>query len=620
MRGNLLRARVGNEGEKQHHQDAGSGNALNGLPIHKPYNSARGNSMVEVRRVLAREITARTRGVLCVCLILLTGLHARAGGWTGPKSNSYRDTVMRIQQLIESDHLSDARAMLIGALKQFPANGGLENLLGVVDAQQGHSRAAEEDFEAAIRHDPSLMSAYLNLGRILMLSAQHDPNVRQKAVALYQRALRRDPRNYDANFELAILLKWQHQYRQSLDHVNRLPASIRAKARVQALLCADEVGAGNRDAAKRTVALLEENPRLTEQDVMLAVPELRDAHQAEMIAGLLRASSTHHPLSAGGLRLLGLAEEAEGDLKLARTTLEQVYNEDPSWVAPLVDLTRVALEQKDYKAALGYLAHARALRPDDASFAYEFGLICVKLGFLDETIKAMGDAVKLAPNNPEYNLSMGLISSLGFNPETALPYLEKYHSMDPKDPRGVLALGTGYFRAGRMKEASVWLQRATGFQATAGRAHYFLGRILFEHGEYQKAVVELNEAVRLQGDRADIYVELGKAYFQLKKYALAKTVLDRAIQLDSNSYNANLALLRVYSITHDPRTAEQRKRFVAVHEEKEKAYVDALRKIYVRPLREIESPGLSTEAPGGAADEGGKSSLIPARGLEPSHR
>jgi tetratricopeptide (TPR) repeat protein len=517
----------------------------------------------------------------------------------GPESSSYRDAVMRIQQQIENARLSDARASIMDALKEFPSDGGLENLLGVVDAQQGHFRAAQQDFTVAIQHDPSLVSAYLNLGRILMSSAQQNPKVRQKAVYLYEQALRRAPGNNDANFQLAILLKWQHHYRESLEHVDRVAPDIRAKARVQALLCADEAGIGSLNAVKRTAASLEANPNLTEQDVMLAVPELRDAHLAQVIAGLLRASNDHHPLSLRGLRLLGLAEEAEGETKLARATLERVYDKNPSWVAPLVDLTRVAMEQKDYKAALGYLAHARALRPDDASYAYEFGLICVKLGFLDETIQAMGDAVKLAPDNPEYNLSMGLISSLGFNPETALPYLMKYHSMDPKDPKGVLALGTGYFRAGKMKEASLWLQRATGFPTTAGRAHYFLGRILFQHGEYLKAVAELNEAARLQADRSDIYVELGKAYFQLKKYALAKKVLDRAIQLDPNSYNANLALLRVYSITHDPRRAEQQKRFVAVHEEKEKAYVDSLRKIYVRPLREIESHGLSTEIPGG---------------------
>lgn len=518
--------------------------------------------------------------------------------------SAYRRAVIHIQDEIGSGHLKAARAALKDAFQRYPKKGGLENLLGIVEIQQGHTEAARRAFSKAIEESPGLTGAYLNLGRILMASAASDSEVRQKTAHLYEEVLRREPANEDANFEYAIVLMWQGRYRASLLHLGKLPARAHGNIRVEALRCADEAGLGKMAAANRAAERMKANANLREEDVVLAVPALRAAHRADLIAALLTAANGRSPLSMKGLRLLGLAQEAGGKLTEARATLTRVYDRDRSSAVPLVDLTRIALAQKKYEDALGYLAHARALRPHDASLAYEFGLVCVKLGLLDETIKAMGDAVKLAPDNAGYNLSMGLISSFGFTPETAIPYLKKYHAMRPKDPEGVLALGTGYFRAEKLREAAVWLRQAEKTPRTAGRAHYYLGRILFQHGQYQQAVAQLEESAKVQGNRADVYVELGKSYIHLKEYALAEKVLDRAIQLDPKSFNANLALLRAYSLTRDPRRSAQRKRFLAVHKEKEKEYVDALRTVSERPLWKIKHAPLSTGADGRGASTG----------------
>ena len=523
----------------------------------------------------------------------LSGAMRRAGD-----RSAYEQVVLSIQRQINSGDLSAARAALTSAFLRYPNDGGLENLLGVVEIQQGHTAAAQRAFSEAIDESPDLTGAYLNLGRILMASAARDSGARQKAAHLYQEVLRHDPENEDANFEYAIVLMWDGKYRTSLDHLARLPSSTLGSIRVEALTCADQSGLDDKPASDREAALMEANANLREEDVMLAFPVLRAAHRADLIAKLLAAANRRSPLSVKGLRLLGLAQEAEGKLNDARATLTQVYEMDSSWAEPLVDLTRISLAEKNYREALGYLAHARALEPDNASFAYEFGLICVRLGLLDATIKAMGDAVKLAPNNPGYNLSMGLITSLGFTPEVAIPYLKKYHAMRPEDPEGVLALGTGYFRAGELEEASVWLDEAAKFPKTEGRAHYFLGRILVQYGHYHQAVEQLKEAASVSNPRADVYVELGNSYIYLKEYAVAEKVLDRAIQLDPNSYNANLALLKVYSLTKDPRQSEQRKRFLAVHSEKEKEYVDALRTISERPLLRMKRANLPAESEG----------------------
>jgi tetratricopeptide (TPR) repeat protein len=116
-------------------------------------------------------------------------------------------------------------------------------------------------------------------------------------------------------------------------------------------------------------------------------------------------------VSASGLRILDLAQEDEGNLVQARATLEQSYATAGS-VATLIDLARVAGSSRDYMGALGYLAHARDLQPEDASIPYQFGVICVKLNLIGEARKAIGQAIKLDSENPNYNIGMGQFSPL----------------------------------------------------------------------------------------------------------------------------------------------------------------------------------------------------------------
>ncbi len=110
--------------------------------------------------------------------VVLCLLSAALSATAQTTNEHYRRAILEIQQHIEQNDLEGARMLTHKAQTVFPNNGGLENLLGVIEIQQGHSNIAVQQFSAAIRHDPSLLSAYLNLGRVYMLSAESDTNAR----------------------------------------------------------------------------------------------------------------------------------------------------------------------------------------------------------------------------------------------------------------------------------------------------------------------------------------------------------------------------------------------------------------------------------------------------------
>jgi tetratricopeptide (TPR) repeat protein len=526
--------------------------------------------MISPRRCCARHL-----------ILLWAGLTAAASAQ--PAATSYRDSVLAIQEQIQANHLEDARALLSAAFRQYPGDGGLDNLLGIVEIQEGHVERAKQAFAQAVLHSPKLSGAYLNLARIDMETAETNAADREDASRLYEKVLLMEPGNAEANYNEAVLLSWAHRYEASLQHLAKLDGEAEHAVRAEALACTDEAALGHKEAADRAAAALAANPELSEQDAMSVLPALRAAHRADLVDTLFTAANTRQPLSPAGLRILGLAEEAEGKPQAARTTLERVFALNPSDAAPLIDLTRIALDQKDYQGALGYLAHARTLRPDDASLPYEFGVICLKLNLLGEAARAMGEAVKLAPNNAEYNFGMGKVSSLAQDPSQALPYLKKYVALRPGDAAGALALGTAYFRNKDYDNASTWLNQAAKDTGTAAEAKYYLGQILREEGKSEDALAQLTAADRLHPDQPEILAELGQVYLQMRNYPAAEKELDRSLVLDPDGYTANFALLQLYAFNHDPRRTEQAKKFDAIKGKNEEEYRETMRVIEVRP-------------------------------------
>lgn len=533
-----------------------------------------------------------SRGFLCLCVrmrslsTLIFGCVLLTAQLPAQAAASYRQIVEQIQQQIQQGRLSSAQTLANTALQRFPSNAGLENLLGVIKAEQGDMALARRAFSAAIEHDPKLVGAYLNLGRIEMQDAGNQPADRAKALRLYQKVRRLEPSNAEANFQMATLLMWNRNYSDSLTHLARADTAMQGQIRAEALRCADEAGLGHRIAASRAAAAMVANPKLSERDAVFVLPSLRAARRADLIDSLFTAANERTPLSADGMRVLGLAKEAEGKSADATAALERAFALDNTQVAPLLDLTRIELADKKYTAALGYLAHARVLRPDDAALAYEYGRICLKLNLLGEARRAMSEAVKLAPDSPEYNLAMGIVAAEAQDPPAGLPYLKKFHQLRPDDPDGILALGTTYFRDDDYANATLWLKLATKNLGTAAEAHYYLGRILRQQGQYDKALEQLKKAESLRSDNAAVFAELGQTYIQMRKYPEAHKQLEQALRLDANNYVANFALMQLYAQTRDPRLGAQQKRFGNIKQVNQNQYRDEMRVIEARPVTE----------------------------------
>jgi tetratricopeptide (TPR) repeat protein len=493
------------------------------------------------------------------------------------------DTLQKIQQLLQAGDTASAEALLSQELREFPNRAGLHNLQGVLEAQEGHYAHAETSFKEAIGLDPHLHGAYLNLGRLYQEHYSNDPGARDKALSVYAALLGFAPDHLEANYQSAVLLMEKRLYAASLRHLARLPAEAQNHSQALSIECGDYAGLGQHVKAEDAAQKLLHSAGLAEADVTSILPILASRKETSVALELLQGLASRQLASFDSMRCLGLLYMDAGRLADARQALEVAAQLQPDSVANLLDLARVADDERDYTGALGYLAHARELEPNRAAIHFLWGMVCVEQNLAEEAYRALKKAVSLDPQNAYYNYALGAVALQRDDASESIPYFRKYCELKPHDPRGRLALGAAYFSSYDSEKAKKALDVIMNDPETAAGAHYYLGRIANRNGDYAEAVRHLHIALKANPDYADAYAEMGLIYLKQKLYPQAEEALQKALKLRDNSYAANLNLLILYQRTGSPKADEQAKRFERVKQEQAQRAREFLRGIRVEP-------------------------------------
>jgi tetratricopeptide (TPR) repeat protein len=486
-----------------------------------------------------------------------------------------------MQLLVQQGKPEEAREQLKNALKEFPNYAGYYDLLGVVEALEGNYVPAEQNFKKAIQLDPLLVGAYLNLGRLYQQNSRNDRDAPLKALTTYGKVLKFDPANPEANYQSAALLEHGKSYKLSLEHISRLPPSGQQRAQALSIQCADWVGLGDRKQAGESADRLIHSEDLSGMDILLIIPLLESNHWDDVELRLLQGAVDRHVAGFDLLTALGRVYERAGKMEEARVTLEQAARSKPDSAEPLMELARVTEKQKDFTAALGYLAHARDLDPKNPVIHFFMGEVCVEENLLEEAYNSLRQAVQLAPDNPNYLYALGVVAQQRADPREAITFFKRYCTLKPDDPRGRLQLGISYFNFHRDDLAGKELEVAIRHPETAAAAHFILGRIANQHGDYAGSMAELQKSLAADPNFADPLAEEGIVFMKQKDYVSAQRALSRAIELAPDHYVANLNLMMLYERTGDERAAAQAKRFEVAKQKRAEQARLSLRSIQI---------------------------------------
>lgn len=491
--------------------------------------------------------------------------------------------LLSIQEAIQAGDLNEAARLIDSSLQQHPGEGGLLNLRGIVHARKNEVSEARKDFAEAVRLAPGLIPAWQNLARACQLEVEHDPSAVSCAIDSWQRVSRVKPGDVEAHRSLALLHERRGKFAESLRELGKLPAEEASRSENLALRCIDLANLGQMAEAKNAASRLAARPDFSESDLDHLQSAWDSPKSAAVVIVLLEALDARHAASLQILRRLAIAYEQLQRPSDARKTLERVAVLDPNNTAHLLELARLADASKDYEGALGYLAHARDLAPDNAQIHFLFAMVAVEMNLPIEARRSLDRALALDPENPGYNYAMGSVILSSRDGATAAGYLQKFVNAKPADPRGRYALGIAYFASGDYAKAKQEMQQVANDPKVGAGAEYFLGRMARLEGDLGDAARHLHKSIELMPSFSESHTEMARICMLERNIEGARAELDRALQLDPRSFQGNNELLVLYRRTHDPRAEKQAELLKKLDEDRSKRAELMLRTIEVRP-------------------------------------
>src|SRR3989441_468331 len=388
--------------------------------------------------------------------------------------------ILQIQQLIQDHDLAEASRKILEAAKQYPADAGLDNLRGIVEAQQGNYAAAEKSFSRALKREPKFTGASLNLGRLYQENFAGDA---QQAL-LGLRTGKRD--------DLVVTLLESLEKRQALS-----PELLRALG--LAYEGADRLVEA-RAALERSIT----PESLTVGSLLELARVARKQKDYQGSLGYLAHARDLEPTNAGihyyfGLVCMDLNLVAEG-----RNSFEKAVQMEP--------------ENPEYNYAMGV----------SSTFRHDPG----------EAVPYFGKYLKLRPQDPRGKLALGAALYRAKDYEHALPWLKESARIPGTATRAHYYLGAIALEEGQLDEAFVELQEALKAKSDFADALAELGQCYLKRRDYQQAEKQIQLALKIDPDHyaANFYLLMlytrtkdarqeaqAKRFDELKKLLAEKT-------------------------------------------------------------------------------------------------
>ncbi|HEY6372196.1 MAG TPA: tetratricopeptide repeat protein [Candidatus Sulfotelmatobacter sp.] len=413
---------------------------------------------------------------------------------------------------------------------------------------------------------------------------QNDAN---GAVDSLQTALRNDPDNAIAHYQLGIAFAQQHNDSRAesewRDAVRLRPDLTDAQRSLAAL----ELRRGDVDAILQTAQqIITGQPYSADGFILKGIADLARLKYADAQQDADEAAK-RAPQSAAPLVQMGNIQLAQKHYADAEKFYQQALDRDPSSAEGLSGLMNTYFAQKEFDKAIAAANAQIAKSPNVANFYDLLGTALFNgKKDLPGAEAALRKAIELDKNNSDAIEKLGKVQVQQGAADKALALYQQAIKDNPRDVTIYILSGELYeakkdwVHAKAMYQqalnispdqplaannlASVMLDQggnvdvALGLAQTARRgmpdspnAADTLGWAYYQKGIYQSAISQFQEALRLNEKRngpddADIHYHLGLAYQKANQNALARQQLEKAVKLSPNNADAKKALSELH--------------------------------------------------------------------------
>lgn len=412
-------------------------------------------------------------------------------------------------------------------------------VVGAARLQAKDYKVGEQMLRQAIRLDPGLVGARLDLGNALVAEGRF-----QEAIDALREAQRLSPLNSSAALALMRAETAAGKYHASLATAQTTMQKLRRSEEGLMVLIADALGAQDQSALKgylRDWIGLKRSSSLGAMTIARMMVER--GFEAEAIS-VLRDAELREPTNFDLRLLLGEVYARTGAAAQANEELQAALElQDGSWEC-LVRLAHLAEASGQLETARSLLLRAENLRPNEPEVLTGLGKVSLELDLPDDAIASLSSAAKMRPDHEptQYLLASAYTSSRRYS--EALPILKVLAARHPKDALFPYSVGAVLYLSGNYPAAEQELRKSLALDPKGVGALYYLGLTLRMQGKMTEAEDVLRTLLRQSTQHAAGLAALGQLLMEERRFPEAKTVLEEAVRLDGSSTNAHYALGR----------------------------------------------------------------------------
>jgi Flp pilus assembly protein TadD len=316
------------------------------------------------------------------------------------------------------------------------------------------------------------------------------------AETLLKKAIDKDPKNYQAWFDLGFVLNRLgrvedsiHAYRQS---VAAKPEVFETNLNLGLMLVRFNSPEAERYLRAATGLKPTDHVEEGQARAWLALAHLLENTKPEDALAAYRKASELTPKDTEPHLSAGLLQERQKEFAAAEAEYKQVLAVDPHSTEAAIGLTNLYMKSGRLGEAEPLLRRLATERPDDAGIHLQLGRVLAAQSKKDDAITEIQTALKLAPADSDAQREIAdLYSSAGKNDLAENTY-RALVTTQPKDPE----------------------------------LHRGLGQALLRQKKFPEAQQEFLTALRLKRDSPDVYVDLAFAASENKNYELTIRALN----------------------------------------------------------------------------------------------
>lgn len=425
----------------------------------------------------------------------------------------YQSRIHRLLDKVLSEHKTFLSAIELKgeALALESSDKRAEYLNQIVDS---HILDAEQTFE---------------LGELLYTQKNY-----QGAVNAFKQVLRKQPKNYQAQFLMAGSLYAMEDYAESSDNFWQLArknfkkditsyycadSALRNKDPVRAISCYEMVPPGNYFYTARTrlahllheqgnwryamqslqqaqqMVSLQEKQRLLQFEISFLTQIQQYDLAAERIESALLIEPNKTSLYYQKLQLLNQTQSVEELLESIRQLQASVDDEQLHKEITIIG-ARMLQSRHSYLSAYMLLEKEVKQMPDDMDLLYVKALAAEPLGYFQQMEQDLRTVLAIQPDHHDAMNALGYtLADMNRSLEEAQRLIEAAYQHDPENSAVLDSMGWVQYRLGNLQKALEFLQQAYQKQPLAEVAAH-LGEVLWVMSEKEKATEIWQRALR----------------------------------------------------------------------------------------------------------------------------